>query len=210
MGSFQYEAVNKKGEIVKGRFEADGQDGVVERLRGMGLMAMDIKEIKESSFFGGLSFKPKVKLGDLSLFSRQLSSMLNAGIPLTRALFTLSRQVTNVSLGNALTEVARNVEGGMSFSEALRGYPAIFNDLYVNMVSAGEAGGTLEATLTRLSNQLQKDKELRDNIKSAMFYPVAVLAFAIIILFGMLFFLVPIFVGFFPADAVLPLPTRIR
>ena len=209
MGSYQYEAVNKTGETVKGRLEADGQDGVIERLRGMGLMAMDIKEVKESSLFGGLSFASKVKLGDLSLFSRQLASMLNAGIPLTRALFTLSKQVSNANFGIAIMEIARNVEGGMSFSDSLRSYPAIFSDLYVNMVSAGEAGGTLEATLSRLSNQLQKDKELRDNIKSAMFYPVAVLAFAIIILFGMLFFLVPIFVGFFPADAVLPLPTRI-
>ena len=209
MGSYQYEAVNKTGETVKGRLEADGQDGVIERLRGMGLMAMDIKEVKESSLFGGLSFASKVKLGDLSLFSRQLASMLNAGIPLTRALFTLSKQVSNANFGIAIMEIARNVEGGMSFSDSLRAYPAIFSDLYVNMVSAGEAGGTLEATLSRLSNQLQKDKELRDNIKSAMFYPVAVLAFAIIILFGMLFFLVPIFVGFFPADAVLPLPTRI-
>jgi type IV pilus assembly protein PilC len=109
----------------------------------------------------------------------------------------------------ALTEIGRNVEGGVSFSDALKSYPNIFSDLYVNMISAGEAGGTLEATLTRLSNQLQKDKQLRDNVKSAMFYPIAVLAFAILILFGMLFFLVPIFVGFFPADAVLPTPTRI-
>lgn len=209
MGSYQYEAVNKTGEIVKGRLEADGQGGVVDRLRGMGLMAMEVKEVNESSLFGGLSFGSKVKLGDLSLFSRQLASMLNAGIPLTRALFTLSKQVSNAKFGTAINEIARNVEGGVSFSDALRAYPAIFTDLYVNMVHAGESGGTLEATLSRLSNQLQKDKELRDNIKSAMFYPVAVLAFAIIILFGMLFFLVPIFVGFFPADAVLPLPTRI-
>ena len=209
MGSYQYEAINKSGESVKGRLEAESQDGVLDRLRGMGLMPVEIKEVKDSSLFSSFKFASKVKLGDLSLFSRQLAAMINSGIPLTRALHTLSKQVTNKTLGTALGEIARNVEGGVSFSEALKGYPVIFSELYINMVSAGEAGGSLEATLGRLSTQLQKDKELRDNIKSASFYPLAVMAFAVIILFGMLFFLVPIFVGFFPADAELPAPTRI-
>lgn len=209
MGSYQYEAINKSGEVVTGRLEAEGQEGVLERLRGMGLMPMEVKEVKESSLLGSLKFASKVKLGDLSLFSRQLAAMINSGIPLTRALHTLSKQVTNKTLGSALGEIARNVEGGVSFSEALKGYPDIFSELYVNMISAGEAGGSLEATLGRLSTQLQKDKELRDNIKSASFYPMAVMAFAVIILLAMLFFLVPIFVGFFPADAELPGPTRI-
>jgi len=209
MGSYQYEAINKSGEEVTGRIEAENQDKVLERLRGMELMPVEIKEVKESSLFGSLKFTSKVKLGDLSLFSRQLAAMINSGIPLTRALYTLSKQVSNKTLGDALAEIARNVEGGVSFSEALKGYPNIFSELYVNMVSAGEAGGSLEATLARLSTQLQKDKELRDNIKSASFYPLAVMAFAVIILFAMLFFLVPIFVGFFPDDAELPGPTRV-
>ena len=208
MTSYKYEAVNRAGETVSGKLEAEGQNIVVEKLRGMGLMAVDIKELKQSSF-AQLKMKSKVKLGDLSLFSRQMAAMLNAGIPLTRALFTLSRQVTNKSLGDALNDIAGNVEGGISFSEALKGYPDVFNELYVNMISAGETGGNLEETLNRLSNQLQKDKELRDNIKSASFYPAAVFSFAIIILFAMLFFLVPIFVGFFPPDVDLPLPTQI-
>jgi len=208
MASFYYEAIKKSGETVTGKIEADQESNVVDRLRSMDLMVMEIKEIKQSALS---SFKigGKVKQGDLSLFSRQLAAMINSGIPLTRALFTLSKQVTNQTLSAALNQIARNVEGGISLSEALRAYPDIFDPLYINMVSAGEAGGSLEVTLNRLSNQLQKSKELRDNIKSASFYPMVVLAFAIIILFGMLFFLVPIFVGFFPADAVLPLPTRI-
>lgn len=209
MGSYQYEAIDKSGEVVTGRLEADDQNLVVERLRGMGLMAMEIKEVKDSSLFGSLKLFSKVKLSDLSLFSRQLAAMLDSGITLTRALHTLSKQVTNKTLSNALAEIARNVEGGLSLSEALKGYPNIFEELYVNMVSAGESGGTLEETLNRLSTQLQKDKELRDNVKSALFYPVGVMAFAVIILFAMLFFLVPIFVGFFPPDAQLPLPTQI-
>ena len=209
MGSFYYEAVKGSGETVTGKIDAENQTNVAERLRSMGLLVMEVKEVKQSSFGGLFSFARKVKLGDLSLLSRQLAAMINSGIPLTRALFTLSNQVVNRSLGAALAEVARSVESGTSFSAALEAHPSIFSEFYVNMISAGEAGGTLEKTLTRLSQQLQKDKELRDNIKSASFYPMIVLAFAVIILFAMLFFLVPIFVGFFPKDAVLPLPTRI-
>lgn len=209
MGSYQYEAISKTGETVTGKVDAENESGVIERLRSMGLMAMDIREEKPSFFSASFKISRKVKLSDLSLFSRQLAAMLNSGIPLTRAIFTLSRQVTNPTLSEALAGITREVEGGLSFSDALKSYPQIFSSLYVNMIEAGETGGTLEQTLTRLSHQLQKDKELRDNIRSATFYPVAVLAFAVLILFAMLFFLVPIFVGFFPADVELPLPTRL-
>ncbi len=209
MGSFYYEAIKNSGEILTGKLDAEDSSIVIGRLRSMGLMVMEVKEVKKSFISGSFSIKRKVKLGDLSLFSRQLAAMINSGIPLTRALYTLSSQVTNRSLGDVLDKVARNVESGISFSEALNAYPDIFGELYINMVSAGEDGGTLETTLNRLSHQLQKDKELRDSIKSASFYPMVVFAFALIILFAMLFFLVPIFVGFFPEGAVLPLPTQI-
>lgn len=209
MSSFYYEAIKGSGETVTGKLDAENEANVVERLRSMNLMVMEVKEIRRSVFGGSFKFTGKVKRGDLSLFSRQLAAMIDSGITLTRALFTLSTQVVNRSFGNALTEIARDVESGISFSEALKSHPDIFSELYVNMISAGEAGGTLETTLKRLSHQLQKEKELRDTIKSATFYPIVVLAFAFIILFGMLFFLVPIFVGFFPEGAVLPLPTRI-
>lgn len=209
MGSYSYEAISKTGDTVTGKIEAENESGVAERLRSMGLMAMEIKEAKPSFFSSSIKLGGKVKISDLSLFSRQLAAMLNSGIPLTRALFTLARQVTNPTMSSALLEVAREVEGGISFSEALKAHPNIFSSLYINMIEAGEAGGTLEQTLARLSQQLQKEKELRDNIKSATFYPLAVLGFAVVILFAMLFFLVPIFVGFFPPDVELPLPTRL-
>lgn len=208
MGTFTYEAINKTGDTVTGTLEAEQENNVLERLRTMGLMATEIKEAKKP-LLSGFSLRKKVKPGDLSMFSRQMAAMLNSGIPLTRALFTLSKQVSGATMKNALNEIARGVEGGNSFSEALKAYPDIFSILYISMISAGEMGGNLETTLSRLANQLQKDKELRDNIKAATFYPIAVLAFAVIILLGMLFFLVPIFMGFFPPDAVLPLPTRV-
>ncbi len=209
MPSFKYEAINKTGEAVTGKLEAEEQSSVAERLRGMGLMVTEIKEVKEFQLFSGLSFSSGVSQGDMSLFSRQLAAMISSGIPLTRAINTLSKQSSNPTLSKALTQIALDVEGGSSLSESLKQFPNIFSSLYIDMVYAGETGGALEETLNRLSNQLQKSKELRDNIKSATFYPIIVLSFAVIILFGMLFFLVPIFVGFFPSDAELPLPTQV-
>lgn len=211
MGSYSYEAIKRTGETVTGKIEADNESSVNDRLREMGLMVTDIKAAKEKSAFFDTSsaFQQKVKLGDLALFSRQLAAMIESGIPLTRALFTLSRQVTNQTLGSALTEIARNVEGGTSFSEALKSYPNIFSLIYMNMIQAGEAAGTLDLTLNRLALQLQKDKVLMDNIRSATFYPIAILSFASFVFFAMLFFLVPVFMGFFPPGTELPLMTRI-
>jgi len=208
VATYTYEAINKAGETLTGTLEGEQENNIVERLRAMGLIVVSVKEARKP-LFSGFSRGRSVKAGDLSIFSKQLAAMLNAGIPLTRALFTLSKQTNNSTMRKALTDIARSVEGGSSFSDALKSYQQIFSKLYVNMISSGEIGGNLEMTLSRLSQQLQKDKQLRDNIKSAAFYPVAVLTFAIVIFFGMLFFLVPIFMGFFPPDAVLPLPTRI-
>lgn len=209
MGSYKYVAINKFGETVTGRIEASQETSVVERLRGLSLVATEIKEVRQSSLFGTTKAKASVKIGELSLFSRQLAAMLNAGIPITRALFTLSKQVSNKGFGKAIEEIAQNIEGGASFSESLKGYPKLFSALYVNMIQSGETGGTLETSLIRLSVQLQKAKELRDNIRSATFYPLVVMMFAFAVLFGMLFFLVPVFVGFFPEGTQLPLPTRV-
>ena len=209
MGSYLYEAINNQGETVTGKLDAEQEDKVVERLRGMGLLPTMIKAERQSPLAGSFSIRRGVKPGDLSLFSRQLATMLNSGIPLTRGLFSLSQQVDNPSMRSALDAVARNVEGGATFSDALKEYPEIFSTLYVSMVHSGEVGGNLETTLSRLASQLQKDKELRDNVRSATFYPIAVISFAVVILIGMLFFLVPVFMGFFPAEAVLPLPTRV-
>lgn len=210
MGSFTYEAINSNGEMVTGKMEAEQEASVSQHLRENGLTVVEIKEEQASPFSGLFQSGPaKVTQGDLSLFSRQLASMLDAGIPVTRGLHTLSRQVTNAGFSKALQEIAGNVEGGMSLTEALGGYPHIFSKLYVGMVESGEIGGTLQESLQSVAEQLHKEKALRDNIRSATFYPMVVSFFAVILLIGMLFFLVPVFVGFFPADAQLPLITQI-
>ncbi|MDO9573605.1 MAG: type II secretion system F family protein [Candidatus Contubernalis sp.] len=210
MVQFTYEAINNTGDTITGSMEAEEETAVVERLQKMGCMVLDIKESGSSlSLLKFFKFRKKVNIGELSLFSRQMAAMLEAGIPITRTLYTLSRQVTNTELRIAVEDAARNVEGGMNLTEALRAYPKIFNSMYMGIVRSGETGGDLEKSFERLSEQLQKEKALSDSIRSATIYPAMVTVFALLILLGMLLFLVPVFIGFFPPNVPLPLPTLI-
>ncbi|MDD4169468.1 MAG: type II secretion system F family protein [Desulfotomaculaceae bacterium] len=209
MAVFSYEAIDGSGQQVAGRIEAEQDMTAVERLRKMGLTVVDMNEVRVAAGGGLFQSRKKVTIGDLALFSRQLESMLNAGIPLTRVLFTLARQVEIPSFREALNEIGRNVEGGMSFADALAAFPGIFPDVYVNMIRAGEAGGSLEIMLQQLSGQLERDKALQDNIKSATFYPKMVLGFALLVVIAMMIFMVPMFMGFLPKDVNPPLLTKI-
>lgn len=209
MALFVYEVITKTGELLKGQLEAADEYAVSDNLRKIGHTVIDIVEIRPSFFQNTFKAKVKASVGDLSLFSRQLAAMLDAGVPLTRSLFTLSSQTTNKGLGRVLEEIARNVEGGMNFTNAISAYPHIFPSLFTGMVKAGEVGGTLQDALVRLAEQLQKDKFLRDSLRSATFYPAAIGIFSVLLLLGMLFFLVPVFMGFFPQGIELPLPTKI-
>ncbi|HAP32543.1 MAG TPA: type II secretion system F family protein [Firmicutes bacterium] len=209
MGLFFYEVFNTVGEIVKGKLEAPEEEAVADKLRKMGYFVIDIKEIRPSPLSGLLKGKVKIGAGELGLFSRQLAAMLDAGVPLTRSLYTLSSQMTNKGFGRIVGEISRSVEGGMNFAESLSAYPHVFPSLFTGMVRAGEVGGVLQESLIRLSEQLQRDKVLQDSLRSATFYPAAIGVFALLVLLGMLIFLVPVFMGFFPPDMRLPLPTQI-
>ncbi|MDW7651435.1 MAG: type II secretion system F family protein [Bacillota bacterium] len=209
MPLYAYQVIDKRGALSSGKLEADNEAAATTRLKRMGYTPLSLSEAQVSAFKQAFSIRRKVSLGELSLFSRQLAAMLSAGIPLTRCLFALGEQAVNPSLGKAIQEVGQNVEGGMSFSESLRMYPEIFSDLYVDLVKAGEVGGTLEDVLMRLSQQLDSEKMLKDNIRTAMFYPTVVLAFAILVLIGMLIFIVPVFIGFYPEGAQLPFLTMV-
>jgi type IV pilus assembly protein PilC len=208
MAVYDYECINKQGELIRGQINGENISSSLERLKSMGFSVVDLKErktqVKSSLFIS----KKKVTLGELSLFSRQLSSMISAGIPITRALFTLSSQADNPSMREALENIAANVEGGMNLTDAFGAYPEIFSGLYVSMIHSGELGGIMETTLERLSEQLQKEKQLRDNIKSATFYPRMLLGFALIVFIAMLLFLVPVFEKFIPAGNDVPGITR--
>ncbi|MCX7773786.1 MAG: type II secretion system F family protein [Clostridia bacterium] len=189
---------------MKGQITSDTVNQAVEKLRGMGLSVIDLQEYKpkaKSSFF---TLEKKVTVGDLTLFSRQLAAMLGAGIPVTRAISTLSKQSGNSTLRAALENIAHNVEGGMSLTDAFSAYPNIFSRLYLSMIKAGEIGGMLENSLLRLSDQLQKEKALKDDVKSATNYPKVIGIFAIVIFVAMMLFLVPVFEGFIPKNIDLP------
>lgn len=204
MPIYNYECMNKQGELITGEISAETTAIAAERLRASGYAVLELVEYKEKKKSSFLSNEKKVKLSDITLFSRQLAAMLSAGIPVTRALFTLSRQAENPTLRNALETISKNVEGGMGLADAFSAFPDIFSKLYVSMLKAGEIGGNLENTLLRLSDQLQKEKQVKDNIKSATSYPKMIGIFTVVIFVAMLVFMVPTFQGFIPESAEIP------
>lgn len=188
---FTYEALNKQGQPVSGKVTAENQAEANEKLREAGVIVTKIEQIRTD----GKKKKrgKKVPLSDMSMFSRQLAAMLEAGIPVTQALSTLASQTTHQSLADAVRTIAEDVEGGSALSDAFLNQRPIFTDLYCSMVAAGEVGGMLDKTLLAMSNQLHKDKQLKDAVKSATSYPKMVGSMAIVICIAMIVFMVPTF-----------------
>lgn len=201
MASFTYDGINRQGQNVHGEVVADNSSAAMDKLREAGIIVTDIKEkvISEKKKSGG----KKVSIQDVAVFARQMAAMISAGVPVTRALATLSKQTTNPTLAAAIVDISENVESGMPLSDAFAMYPKIFDDLFVAMIATGEVGGILEQSLISLANQLQKNKALKDNIKSAVSYPKNIGIFAIILLIAMLAFMVPIFQKMIPAKTEL-------
>lgn len=201
MASFTYDGMNRQGQNVHGEVVADNSSAAMDKLREAGIIVTDIKEkvISEKKKTGG----KKVSIQDVAVFSRQMAAMISAGVPVTRALATLAKQTTNPTLAAAIVDISENVESGMPLSDAFAMYPKIFDDLFVAMIATGEVGGILEQSLISLANQLQKNKALKDNIKSAVSYPKNIGIFAIVLLIAMLAFMVPIFQKMIPAKTEL-------
>lgn len=197
MASFTYDGMNRQGQNVHGEVVADNSSAAMDKLREAGIIVTDIKEkvINERKKSGG----KKVSIQDVAIFARQMAAMISAGVPVTRALSTLAKQATNPTLAAAIVDISENVESGMPLSDAFAMYPKIFDDLFVAMIATGEVGGILEQSLISLANQLQKNKALKDNIKSAVSYPKNIGIFAIVLLIAMLAFMVPIFQNMIPA-----------
>lgn len=187
---FIYEALNKQGQPVTGKVTAENMAEANEKLRGAGVIATKVEPVKE-----GVKKKKgkKVPLADMSMFSRQFAAMLDAGIPVTQALSTLASQTNHQTLASSVRTIAEDVEGGAALSDAFRNQRPVFTDLYCSMVAAGEIGGMLDKTLLAMSNQLHKDKQLKDSIKSATSYPKMVGGMAVVICLAMIIFMVPMF-----------------
>jgi type IV pilus assembly protein PilC len=211
MGTFAYKALDAKGAQANGTLDGDTKAAVAAALRNKGLTVLNIDEVK-----GGLRSKDlfeslqRVKAKDLTVFSRQFATMVNAGLAMLRCLYILEEQTENKKLARVLTQVRADVEAGISLSDALAKHPDVFSRLYVSMVRAGEVGGILDEVLNRLATQLEKDDSIRRAVKSAMVYPVMIGSFAIIVLLGMVMFLIPIFAGMYKEldNAQLPALTR--
>ena len=209
MGLYSYEVVDRQGRSITGKMNADHEIAVADNLRKMGLTVLDVTEVRESPFSALFQRKRKVKIGDLAMFSRQLQTLLESGIPLTRALHTLSYQTTNRDLSQVLNQTAQSVDSGMSFSDSLMNFPDVFSSMYINMIKSGEVSGNLDEVLKQLADQLDRDKSLIDNIKAATFYPLVVLSFAFLVVIAMLVGVVPVFMNFFPEGMELPVLTKI-
>ena len=209
MATFTYKARTRQGEILRDSLEGADTMAVASELRQQGLLIIDIKEqgVGQKDLFE--PFK-KVRLMDLVVFTRQFSTMINAGLPIVRALYILSEQTDNPKLREVVVLVRKDVEAGLALSEALEKHPKVFSKLYVEMVRAGEIGGILDEVLLRIATQLEGDQELRRKVKSAMTYPSVVLVLAVLAASFMLIFIVPVFAKMFEdLGGTLPLPTRV-
>jgi type IV pilus assembly protein PilC len=194
MANFAFKALDLAGVSTRGEVQADNKQMVASQLRGKGLIVLDIEEKKSAADVGEMLARFKrVKAQDLTVATRQLSTMVSSGMSLLRALYVIEEQTHSDKLREALTQVRQDVEAGISLSDALRKHPDIFNDLYVAMVEAGELGGILEETLQRVADQLEKDDSLRRQVKSAMMYPTLIGSFALLVLLALVTFLVPVF-----------------
>ena len=210
MAVFTYRALDREsGEILQDQMEGSNTMAVAINLKQQGLLVIDVKEQSVSQKDILEPFK-KVKLSDLVVFSRQFSTLINAGLPIVRALYVLAEQTQNKKFEDVIDAVRGDVEAGSSLSEALEQHPKVFNRLYVEMVKAGEIGGMLDVVLLRIADQLEKEADLRRKVKSAMVYPLFVVGFAFLVLSFLLIFIVPIFARIFEdLGGTLPLFTRI-
>src|SRR3954462_14253480 len=194
MSTYAFKALDLAGTSTRGELEADDKQAVAAQLRSKGLIVLDIEEKKSPADVGDMLARFKrVKAQELTIATRQLSTMVSSGMSLLRALYVLEEQTKSDKLKEALLQVRKDVEAGISLSDALRKHPDIFNDLYVAMVEAGELGGILESTLQRVADQLEKDDSLRRQVKSAMMYPALIGGFALTVLLALVTFLVPVF-----------------
>jgi type IV pilus assembly protein PilC len=196
MSTYVFKAMDLAGAKARGEIEAESRQAVLSQLKARGLIVLDVAD-KHSSREINLAFMERVKAGELAVFSRQLSTMINSGLSVLRALNVLEEQTESKLLRETVAAVRKDVEAGSSLSDAIARHPKVFNPLFVAMVRAGEAGGLLEESLMRVADQLEKDASLRRQIRSAMIYPTLVISFAVIVLLALVAFLVPVFEGVF-------------
>ncbi|MDC8771602.1 type II secretion system F family protein [Roseateles albus] len=201
--TFEWEGKDRNGKIVRGEIRAGGEAMVSATLRRQGILVSKVKKRRTS---GGKAIKQK----DIAIFTRQLATMMRAGVPLLQSFEIVGRGSTNPQLTRLLSDIRQDVETGTSLSTALRKHPLYFDALYCNLVEAGEAAGILESLLDRLAVYQEKTMALKNKIKSALTYPIAVLSVAFVVVAVIMIFVVPAFKDVFNSfGATLPTPTLV-
>jgi type IV pilus assembly protein PilC len=182
------------GAPLRGQVDAESKQAVSDQLRSRGLVILEIAE-KHSSREINISLFERITLSDLAIFSRQLATMVSSGMTILRALFVLEEQTEGKKLKAVIVNVRKDVEAGLAFSVALARHPKIFSPLFIAMVRAGEIGGVLEDSLVRIADQLEKEDNLRRQVRSAMIYPSVVLTVALVVMIVLVVYIVPVFAG---------------
>ncbi len=215
MPQYAYKAKAASGLVMEGTIDANEQKGAVDKLRAQKLVVLEIVEKTVSPLVKikaalGLGGKGKVGSNDLMLFSRQLSTLVSAGVPIVQGLAILESQAENPAFKEVLGEVKADIESGLSISDALKKHPNAFPDLYCAMVKAGELGGILDTILERLTSYLESSEGLKAKVKSAMMYPAIVLSICGLVTVFLFVFVIPTFKNIFASfGAELPLPTQL-
>lgn len=210
MPIYNWVAETKKGKVIKGELEAADEKAAGLQLKRRNLKIRKIK-LKPKDIFENVSFmQPKVTNKDIVIFTRQFSTMIDAGLPLVQGLTILADQAENRTFKRILKEIVRDVEGGSSLAEAMEKHPKVFDNLFVNLIAAGEVGGILDTILQRLAAYIEKAEKLKSQIKGAMTYPIIVVAIAIIVIAVIMIFVIPVFQDMFSSfGKALPIPTQI-
>jgi type IV pilus assembly protein PilC len=206
MPTYKYKTTIK-GKVQTGEIEAENEQGAISKLKQKNISVTSVKKKFESDF---LSNKKPITERDIVIFTRQFSTMVDAGLPLVQCLEILGKQADNPSFGEIITKIKVDIESGNNLSDAMRKHPKVFNSLYSNLVEAGEAGGILDTILGRLANYIEKALALKKKVKSAMVYPSAIVTVAFTVVAFLMVFVIPTFASMFSSGgAELPGPTAL-
>lgn len=210
MPVFMWKGQDRTGATQKGEIDAPHEHAVRAQLRRMQIRPTTVKQKGKDILEGVALFQPKVKQTDVVIFARQFATMINAGLPLIQSLDILQSQQENKTFKKVLKQLKENVEEGTTLADAMGKHPKIFDELFVNMIAAGEVGGILDTILNRLSAYMEKAMKLKRQVKGAMTYPAIVLVIAVLVIAVILIFVIPVFEQMF-ADfgGTLPVPTQV-
>jgi type IV pilus assembly protein PilC len=204
MARFQYQAKNAAGQLVQGELDANSQQEAIVRLRAQQLLPtkltiIKVKAMAKAKSSGTGMFAPRVKSKDLQIFTRQFSTLINAGIPVVDSLKILSEGLRPGVLKEASAQVKASIEGGRRLADSMAQVPTVFDRLYVNMIQAGEEAGILDGILNRLASYMEKSEKTKGQVKGALVYPAVIISVAIVVIAGILVFIIPKFTEFFAA-----------